>query len=388
MRISRRGQTAPFRAMDVLAAAQRLETAGRDVVHMEVGEPAFGAPAAARRALEAAFSAGETLGYTGGLGIPALRQAIAGLYRRRHGLAIDPARVVVTAGSSAAFQLAFLGLFEAGARVGIADPGYPAYRNILFALGLEAVRIETHLATRYQPVPSDVPAADGLDGLLVASPANPTGTMLDRPALEALTAACADEGAILICDEIYHGLTYGDAAVSALEVTDDVIVIGSFSKYYAMTGWRIGWMVVPEGLVRPLETLAQNLFICPPHASQVAALGALSADGEAEVARHLESYRANRRAVVAALPALGFRDIAPCDGAFYAYARLPEGEGDSTEFCERLLAEQGVALTPGLDFDPVRGDETVRLSFAQAPDRIAEGLRRLEAFMAREPAAV
>ncbi|MEM6487264.1 MAG: aminotransferase class I/II-fold pyridoxal phosphate-dependent enzyme [Pseudomonadota bacterium] len=384
--LSTRGAVAPFRAMDVLAEAGRLEAAGADVVHLEVGEPAAGAPAAARAALAEAKAGGATLGYTSGLGIEPLRRAIAALYASRHGVALDPGRVIVTAGSSAGFSLAFLGLFEAGHRVALAEPGYPAYRNIMGALGLEPVGLATGPETRFQPTPALVAAAEGrggrIDGVLVASPANPTGTMLDRGALTALVEDSATAGRVLIADEIYHGVCYGAPAVSALELTDDVIVINSFSKYWAMTGWRIGWMVVPQPLVRPFQNLAQNLFICAPHPAQVAALGALTPAGMAEAEGHLAAYRANRDLLVGALHDLGFRDIAPADGAFYAYARLPEGWGDSTVFCRRLLAEHHVAATPGLDFDPVRGGQTVRFSYAQAPARIAEAVARLRAALA------
>ncbi|MEM8623920.1 MAG: aminotransferase class I/II-fold pyridoxal phosphate-dependent enzyme, partial [Pseudomonadota bacterium] len=284
MKLSERGQTAPFVAMDILAEATALEASGARILHMEVGEPAFGAPAAAREALARAAAEGQTLGYTSGLGAQPLREAIAALYGRRHGIDLDPGRVVVTAGSSAGFVLAFLALFEPRERVALADPGYPAYRNTLKAMGIEAVRIETDLSTRYQPTPMHLAAIRDdwpLHGLLVASPANPTGTMLDRWSLGALVADCSAHRTVLIVDEIYHGLTYGGPAVSALEISDDVIVINSFSKYWAMTGWRVGWMVVPEALVRPLQNLAQNLFICAPHPAQVAALGALSPEGEA-----------------------------------------------------------------------------------------------------------
>ncbi|MEM6972046.1 MAG: aminotransferase class I/II-fold pyridoxal phosphate-dependent enzyme [Pseudomonadota bacterium] len=389
MKLSMRGETPPFRAMDVLADAARLQAAGADVVHMEVGEPALGAPRAALEALRAATAAGEKLGYTSGLGTAALRDAIAKLYQRRHGLDLDPGRVVVTAGSSAAFAMVFLALFEAGGRVGLADPGYPAYRNIMSALSLQAVRIATGPDTHFQPTPALIAAVEAeggaLDGLLVASPANPTGAMLDRAALSALIedgrAARGGRGRVLIVDEIYHGLTWGLPAVSALELDDDVIVVNSFSKYWGMTGWRIGWMVVPEPLVRPMQNLAQNMFICAPHPSQVAAIGALSDAGEAEVVAELAAYRENRSAILATLTALGFRDVAPADGAFYAYATLPEGFDDSTTFCRRLLQEHHVAATPGLDFDPVRGGRTVRFSYAQSPERIIEGCRRLTAMV-------
>jgi aspartate/methionine/tyrosine aminotransferase len=368
--------------MDVLAEAQAIEATGAKVIHMEVGEPAYGAPRAARAALAAAMGRGETLGYTSGLGLSELRSGIAALYRRRYRIDLDPARVVVTSGASGGFLLSFLTLFDSGERVAIADPGYPCYRNILGTLGLEPVRIEAELASRYQPTPELLEQATGrLDGLLVASPANPTGTMLDRAALTALTGYCADRGMALISDEIYHGLTYEAAAVSALELTDQVFVINSFSKYYAMTGWRIGWMVVPESFVRTVQNLAQNLFICPSHASQIAALGALSDEGEAEVAGHLEEYAQNRAALMAALPGLGFTDISPADGAFYAYAGVSRLTNDSRDFCARLLTDAGVAATPGLDFDPARGHATVRFSFAQAPAKIAEGIERLSRFI-------
>jgi aspartate/methionine/tyrosine aminotransferase len=368
--------------MDILAEAQAIEAGGTKVIHMEVGEPAFGAPRAAREALAAALGRGETLGYTSGLGIDALRAAIARLYRRRYGIEVDPARIVVTSGSSAGFLLSFLALFDVGERVAIADPGYPCYRNILGTLGLEPVRIEAELASRYQPTPEALEQIGGpLHGLLVASPANPTGTMLDRPALTALVGYCADRGVALISDEIYHGLTYDAPAVSALELTDAVFVINSFSKYFAMTGWRIGWMVVPERFIRTVQNLAQNLFICPSHASQVAALGALSERGEAEVAGHLEQYARNRAVLMAALPGLGFTDISPADGAFYAYAGVSRLSNDSRDFCARLLSQAGVATTPGRDFDPARGRATMRFSFAQAPEKIAEGIDRLTRFI-------
>ena len=382
MRISTRSQTAPFIAMDVLAEAQAVEAAGTEIIHMEVGEPAHGAPRAAREALSAALGRGETLGYTTGLGLEELRAAISALYQRRYGIDLDPARVVVTSGSSGGFLLSFLALFDIGERVAIADPGYPCYRNILGALGLEPVRIEAELESRYQPTPELLDRVDGqIDGLLVASPANPTGTMLDRAALMELTEYCSTRSVALISDEIYHGLTYEAPAVSALELTDQVVVINSFSKYYAMTGWRIGWMVVPEGFVRTIQNLAQNLFICPSHASQIAALAALSDEGEAEVAGHIDGYARNRAALMAALPGLGFTDISPADGAFYIYAGVSRLTNDSREFCSQLLVEAGVAATPGLDFDPTRGHTTVRFSFAQSSDKITEGIRRIARFI-------
>ncbi|MGB0499488.1 MAG: pyridoxal phosphate-dependent aminotransferase [Rubricella sp.] len=372
MRVSRRSAVDSFIVMDVLAAAQAAEAQGRDIVHMEVGQPSTGAPAAAREALSRAMAAGP-LGYTPALGIPALRARIARLYRDWYGVEIAPERVIVTAGSSAGFVLSFLTLFDAGQRVGIADPGYPSYRNILRALDLEVARIEGTLENRFQPQPADL---EGLDGLLVASPANPTGSMLSRAELSALATAAEARGIGFISDEIYHGIDYGTRAVTALEVTDRVHVINSFSKYFSMTGWRIGWMVVPQDHVRVIERLAQNLFICAPHASQIAALAAL--DAEEELQGHLQTYARNREILMEELPRLGFRDIAPPDGAFYVYASLSEWGEDSRAFTARMLEEAGVATTPGLDFDPVRGPGTIRFSYAASTERILEGVRRLK----------
>lgn len=367
--------------MDVLADARALERSGRDIVHMEVGEPSHPAPRAAQDALAGDMASGAVLGYTSGLGLPELREGIAEVYRQRHGISLDPERVVVTAGSSAGFILSFLTLFEPGARLAMADPGYPCYRNVSASLGLMPVRIEAGLDTRYQPTPTGLDAAGALDGLLIASPANPTGSMLPRAELQHLVDWCSAADVALISDEIYHGLTYGAPAVSALELTDEVFVINSFSKYWAMTGWRIGWMVVPERFVRSIQNLAQNLFICPSHASQVAALGALSEDGTREVAGHIDIYARNRELLTEALPELGFTEIAPSDGAFYVYARIPPSADDSASFCRLLLQQAGVAATPGLDFDPVRGHGTMRFSYAQETARIIEAVKRLRAFL-------
>ncbi|GIX14969.1 MAG: aminotransferase [Paracoccaceae bacterium] len=380
MRISTRGQVDPFIVMDVLEAARRLEAEGRRIIHMEIGQPGTPAPATARAALGAALDS-DPLGYSVALGLPALREGIARLYARRHGIALDPARVIVTAGSSAGFVLAFLALFEAGARVALGRPGYPSYRNILRALDLVPVEIATGPATRFQPAPADLQGAD-FAGLLVASPANPTGSMLDRDALAALADLCAARGAVLISDEIYHGIQYdGRRAVTALEVSDSAVVINSFSKYFSMTGWRVGWMVVPPGLVRTIERLAQNLFICPAHASQVAALGALA--GEAECESHVATYARNRALMLSALPRLGFARLAPCDGAFYIYADISGMGTDSRSLARAMLHEAGVAVTPGHDFDPMRGGDFLRFSFAIGTAEIEEGLERLSAFMAR-----
>jgi aspartate/methionine/tyrosine aminotransferase len=377
MRVSSRGDVDPFIVMDVMEQARALEAQGRHIIHMEVGQPGTPAPAGARAALAQAMGQ-DALGYTVALGLPALRAGIAGLYRRWYGLDLNPDRVIVTAGSSAAFLLAFTALFDAGQRVALGLPGYPSYRHILKALSLQAVGIPTGPETRFQPVPALLPG--GLSGLIVASPGNPTGTMLGKAELAALAAGCAGRGIALISDEIYHGLHYGAPAVSALEVTDDVVVINSFSKYFSMTGWRIGWMVVPEPLIRPVERLAQNMFICPPHASQVAALAALDCTPELEANRAV--YAENRRLMLEGLPRAGFTRIAPPDGAFYVYADVSDLTDDSRRLAADILNRAGVAVTPGLDFDPARGHGTLRFSYARATADIAEGLDRLARFMA------
>ena len=378
MRNSTRGEVDPFIVMDVMEAARAAEAEGRHIIHMEVGQPGTAAPAAARAALAQAMEAGP-LGYTVALGLPELRVRIAQLYGQWYGITLDPARVVVTPGSSGAFILAFSALFDAGQRVGIGAPGYPSYRQILKALDLQPVMLETKAENRLQPVPADL-EGQALDGLLVASPANPSGTMLDKTALAALIHATQAQGAAFISDEIYHGIEYEAKAVSALEISDDVYVINSFSKYFSMTGWRIGWMVVPPDHVRLIERLAQNLFICPPHASQVAALAAM--DAHEELQRNMNVYRENRKLMLEGLPKAGFDRIAPPDGAFYVYADVSHLTQDSRQFCAEILEKAGVAVTPGLDFDAQRGHATLRFSYARSTADIREGLARLARFMA------
>ena len=377
MRNSRRSEVDPFIVMDVMEAARQAEASGQHVIHMEVGQPGTPAPAGARAALTRAMDA-DPLGYTVSLGLPALRERIAGLYQDWYGVDLDPARVVVTSGSSGAFLLAFSALFDSGDKVGIGAPGYPSYRHILTALGLTPVMIETAPENRLQPVPGDLPP--DLAGLMVASPANPTGTMLDRDALAALIGAAQADGTAFISDEIYHGIEYERKAVTALEISDDVYVINSFSKYFSMTGWRVGWMVVPEDHVRAVERLAQNMFICAPHVSQVAALAAMDCTDElqANMAVHAE----NRRLMLEGLPDAGFTEIAPPDGAFYVYADVSALTSDSRAFAAEILREAGVAVTPGLDFDAARGAGTLRFSYARSTEDIREGLARLKAFMA------
>jgi aspartate/methionine/tyrosine aminotransferase len=364
--------------MDVVEAARQAEEAGRHIIHMEVGQPGTAAPEGARAALVAALGH-SAMGYTTSLGIPALRAGIAGLYRRWYDIDLDPARVVVTAGSSGAFLLAFTALFDAGDRVGMGEPGYPSYRQILKALSLVPVGVQAREENRLQPVPSDFAGLD-IQGMIVASPGNPSGTMLTRPALADLMHHSASRDISFVSDEIYHGLHYGDRAVSALEIGDQAWVINSFSKYFSMTGWRVGWMVVPETEVRTVERLAQNMFICAPHASQLVALAALDCTEELEANRAV--YAKNRALMLQGLPRAGFTRIAPPDGAFYIYADVSDLTDNSLTFAAELLREAGVAVTPGLDFDPVRGARTLRFSYARATADIVEGLRRLTEYMA------
>ena len=377
MRNSTRSQVDAFIVMDVMEAARRAEAGGRYIIHMEVGQPGTAAPAGARSALARAMDE-DAMGYTVALGLPELRARIARLYGEWYDVDLSPERVIVTPGSSGAFILAFTALFDAGERVGIGSPGYPSYRQILRALDLVPVEIETAAENRLQPVAGDLAGQD-LSGLLVASPANPTGTMLDRGAMSDLIGAAGAQGASFISDEIYHGIEYEAKAVSALEITDDCYVINSFSKYFSMTGWRVGWMVVPEDHVRVIERLAQNLFICPPHASQVAALAAM--DCGAELEANMAVYRANRALMLEGLPKAGFDRIAPPDGAFYVYADVSHLTDDSRAFAAEILEKSGVAVTPGLDFDPRRGGGTIRFSYARATEDIKEGLVRLGRFM-------
>jgi aspartate/methionine/tyrosine aminotransferase len=379
MRNSRRGEVDPFIVMDVMEAARAAEEAGHHIIHMEVGQPSTPAPLGAREAL-ANIMSGDSLGYTVALGLPALRKRIAQLYGEWYNVDLDWNRVVVTPGSSGAFILAFTALFDAGQRVGVGEPGYPSYRQILRALDLEPVGLAARPENRLQPVPDDF-AGMNLDGLMIASPGNPSGTMLDRDAMAAIVSACADTNTSLISDEIYHGIEYEKKAVTALEITDDCYVINSFSKYFSMTGWRIGWMVVPEDHVRLVERIAQNMFICPPHASQIAALHAM--DCAEELNGNLAVYAKNRALMMEGLPKAGFDKIAPPDGAFYVYADVSDLTDDSRNLAAEILEKAGVAVTPGLDFDPIRGHRTLRFSYARQTTDIEEGLTRLKQFMSQ-----
>ena len=378
MRNSSRGVVDPFIVMDVMEAARAAEAAGRHIIHMEVGQPGTAAPLGARQAAAKAMEE-DALGYTVALGLPALRKRIAQLYGEWYNVDLNPERVIVTSGSSSAFLLAFTALFEAGDRVAIGAPGYPSYRQVLKALSLEPVLIEARPENRLQPVARDLENLNA-QGLMVASPANPTGTMLSKSAMSDLIGAAHESGTAFVSDEIYHGIEYEAKAVTALELTDDAYVINSFSKYFSMTGWRVGWMVVPEDHVRVIERLAQNMFICAPHISQVTALAAMECHEELDA--NMSVYRDNRRLILDGLPTAGFDKFAPPDGGFYAYVDVSDYTNDSRAFAAEILEKAGVAVTPGLDFDSKRGHQTLRLSYARSTDDIKEGLLRLQSFMA------
>ncbi|WP_417516756.1 pyridoxal phosphate-dependent aminotransferase [Minwuia sp.] len=370
MKVSKRGAVPPFYVMEVMKAAAAREAAGRKVLHLEVGQPATQAPAGVLRAATEALQT-QRLGYTDALGMPELRARIARHYRDFYGIRVAPERIAVTTGSSGAFLLAFLASMDAGDRIALGEPGYPAYRNILTSLDIEAVGVPVGPETRFQPTPEVLAGVDGnLDALLVASPANPTGTMIDTEAMRALISYCDGNRMRLIVDEIYHGITYGGPAVSAASLSDRVIVINSFSKYFSMTGWRLGWMIVPEDLHRSVECLAQNHFISPPAHSQAAAIAAFDCIDEVE--ENVARYARNREILLRELPKAGLTRLAPADGAFYIYADVSDVTDDSVVFCQRMLAETGIAATPGIDFDPARGHHFVRFSFAGATAEIEE----------------
>ena len=379
--ISRRGAISPFVVMDIMRAADERQQSGHDIIHMEVGQPGTPAPRVAREAIKAAIDR-DLLGYTEALGIPRLRERIARHYRDAYGLDVSPERVVVTAGSSAAFVLAFLALFDEGARILLPQPGYPCYRNIVQALGLMPVELPVRPAERWMPSAQSlaVQAAGNSApaGLLFASPANPTGTMMSEAALAEICGYCREQGIVLIADEIYHGLTYGDPARTALAFHDGAIVVNSFSKYFSMTGWRVGWMVVSQHLVRGIERLAQNFYISPVAVSQIAALAAFDAIEELEANKAV--YAANRDLLLEELPRAGFSKLAPADGAFYFYADVSEMTDDSDAFARRILHEAGVAATPGIDFDPERGHQFIRFSYSGTTKDMAEAARRLRAW--------
>lgn len=375
---SRRSDVASFIVMDVMHEAAALEARGRSIVHMEVGQPGTPAPQAARAAVSRALDA-DTLGYTLAGGTSPLRQRIARHYAERHGVDVSPERIFITTGSSAGFVLSFLALFDAGARVALPSPGYPCYRHILSSLGCTPLIVETGPETRWMPTLDQIAWLNqngGLDGLLIASPANPTGTMIEPERLKALVDYAAANALWLISDEIYHGLNYGQPDTTALAFSDEVIVINSFSKYFSMTGWRVGWLIVPERLVRAVERLQQNLFISAPAASQAAALGAF--DGFDELERNKATYADNRTLLLKELAEAGFDRIAPADGAFYLYADVSALTDDARAFARQMLEEAGVAVTPGVDFDEARGHHFIRFSYAGTTADMREAARRLK----------
>jgi aspartate/methionine/tyrosine aminotransferase len=382
---SRRSAVPAFIVMDVMEAAAVREAAGHKIIHMEVGQPATPAPQAALDAVKRALPS-HTLGYTAALGTPALRIRIARHYRERYGLQVAPERVVVTTGSSAGFVLAFLALFDAGAAVALPSPGYPCYRHILAALGQNPIPIETGQEGRWMPTVAQIEEAaarHAVAGVVLASPANPTGTMLVGDRLASIARQCARRGIWLIADEIYHGLTYGMPEESALAHNADAVVINSFSKYFSMTGWRVGWLIVPEQLIRPIERLAQNFYISPPAVAQVAAIGAFDATEELEANRRV--YAENRALLTAELPKAGLDRILPADGAFYLYVDISETQTDSIAFTRAMLEEIGIAATPGVDFDHNRGSNYVRFCYAGATADMAEAARRLKAWRRAGP---
>ena len=377
-----RGAIPPFIVMEVMRAAAEREASEKAVYHLEVGQPGTSAP---RGVIEAAHRAldEDRIGYTVALGIPALREAIAGHYRDFYGVEVPAERIVVTTGSSGGFLLGFLAAFDPGERVALAAPGYPCYRHILRALDLEPVEIETGPEHRYQPTPELLDAAresGPIHGLIVASPSNPTGTMLDEPALRRLADYCREADIRLVSDEIYHGITYDFPATTAAALDADTLVVNSFSKYFSMTGWRLGWMVVPPDLLRPIECLAQNLFISPPTLSQRAAVAAFECHEELQ--ENLARYAANRALLLEELPKAGFTGLAPSDGAFYIYADIGHMTNDSQDFCARMLAETGAAATPGLDFDGLRGNRTMRFSFAGSTEEVAAAAEAIKRWRA------
>ncbi|APY12949.1 aminotransferase class I/II-fold pyridoxal phosphate-dependent enzyme [Brucella sp. 10RB9214] len=384
--LSNRSAVEPFHAMDVLAEANRRRAAGHPIISMAVGQPADSAPVVVRQAAERALKDGR-IGYTDALGLIELREAIAAHYADHYGVSVSPERIAVTTGSSAAFNLAFIVYFDPGDRVAITRPGYPAYRNILTALGLEVVEIPTGHGTSSSLTAQALAAAHAekpLKGVLFASPANPTGAVIDKPELTAIIETARNLGIRVISDEIYHRLSYEADDVTALEVADDVTVINSFSKYYCMTGWRIGWMVLPDNDIRAIERLSQSLYISAPELSQRGAIEAFRATVELE--RIKDRYRRNRLILLDHLPRMGLDLAAPMDGAFYAYCDVSRFTNDSMEFVRRMISEINIAATPGRDFDPLDGHRTVRFSYAGKVEEMEEAVRRLDDWLPKQKA--
>ena len=375
LKTTSRAAIPPFMVMEVMSAAKAKERAGETVIHLEAGQPSTPAPACVRDAVARALPT-HAVGYTEAFGMLPLRERIAQHCAGWYGVDIDPARIAVTVGSSAAFTLSFLAAFEAGDRVAMATPATPRTATSSAPSGSSPWPLPTTLAHRFQPTIELLEQLDTPpDGLIVASPANPTGTMLAPEELSALCAYCRERGIRLISDELYHGITFAGPAASALQFTEEAVVINSFSKYFCMTGWRLGWMVLPEDMIRPIECLAQNFFISPPTLSQ---LGAISAfDAHDELTDHVRRYAANREILLGGLTRAGITRVAPADGAFYIYADVSHLTDNSLAFCDRVLKETGVALTPGVDFDSQDGQHWVRLSFAGATHDMNAAVERL-----------
>lgn len=379
---SLRANVLPFLALDVLTAATHRESLGESIIHLEIGEPCAPPPRLVREAAIAALSGGP-IGYTQALGRPSLRAKIAGHYQKTYGVTVAPERIVVTTGSSGGFMLALLASFDHGGRVAVSSPGYPAYRTLLDALGLKTVTLETGVETGYIVTPEMIEAAhavEPLDGLLLMSPSNPTGVMMTSAQISAICAVCDKLGITFLSDEVYHGLTYGAAAETAVKFSARVIAVNSFSKFFCMTGWRIGWLVLPETLVRPVELLQQSFSISVPTLSQIGAEAAF--DCEEELAAALAGYARNRAMLLEELPHLGLPDFQPLDGAFYAYVNIGHKTEDAFEFCKQMLDQTGVAATPGLDFDRRRGHTAMRLSYAGKEANLREALKRMRAWLA------
>ncbi len=375
LKVSARGKVAPFIVMDVMRAAAEHAAAGHEVLHMEVGQPGTSAP---RKVIEAAHQGldSDRIGYTDALGISPLRAAIAHHYQDFYGVEVPADRIIVTTGSSGGFLLSFLACFDPGDRVALTLPCYPAYRNMLAALDIEVVFLPATIEDRFQPTVELLEqAGDPPDGLILTSPSNPAGTMVSPETLAELADYCRAKGIRLISDEIYHGITYGSMRAATAATAPEAFVINSFSKYFSMTGWRIGWMVVPEDMRRPIECLTQNLYISTPALSQLAALAAF--DAHDELRSNVAAYARNRQLLLDKLPLAGFERLAPADGAFYIYADVSQLTDDSPSFCARMLQEADVAATPGVDFDPERGRRFVRFSFAGTHDEMASAADRL-----------
>ena len=377
MKSSLRSRIDPFIVMDIMERANAVEKKGQTVVHMEVGQPGTSAPKAAKDFLKASMQ-DNPMGYTVALGLPELRKKIAELYGDWYGLDVDWNRIIITGGSSAGFILAFTALFDKFDKVGLPNPGYPSYRQIMKTLNLDPVLINTTKKNKFQLTPNDL-SRYNINGLLIASPGNPTGSMIEREPLEALVNYCVDRKVSLISDEIYHGIQYDMKPSTVLEYTDSCYIINSFSKYFSMTGWRIGWIIVPKEHVRVVERIQQNMFICASHASQILALGSFESKNELE--KNLETYRENRKILLSALPEMGFNNIAPPDGAFYLYIDISEFSSDSYDFTIKMLNIGGVAITPGIDFDPIKGKSKIRISYARSTPEILKGIKRMKIFM-------